>query len=85
MTINLKDAVASSGGVVVIATGEQKQGGQLVVFGQKATVEGLVPQIKELVKDVKGGGAGEKWQGKVLAWEKGALEALENLVEGHSA
>ncbi|KAF9872366.1 threonyl and Alanyl tRNA synthetase second additional domain-containing protein [Colletotrichum karsti] len=84
VSVNIKEAVASSGGVVVIATGEEKQGGQLVIFGEKAGVEGLVSKVKELVKDVKGGGGGEKWQGKVSAWEKGALGALKDLVEGYS-
>ncbi|KAK2732596.1 alanyl-trna synthetase domain-containing protein [Colletotrichum kahawae] len=82
VTVNVKDALAASGGLVVLATGEEKQGGQLVVLGQKTGVEALVPRIKELVKDVKGGGAGDKWQGKVTAWDKGVLVSLKELVEG---
>ncbi|KAI8317614.1 putative alanyl-tRNA editing protein alaX [Colletotrichum sp. SAR11_240] len=84
VTVNVKDALAASGGLVVVATGEDKQGGQLVVLGQKAGVEALVPKIKELVKDVKGGGAGDKWQGKVTIWDKGVLVSLKELVEGFS-
>ncbi|KAI8190594.1 hypothetical protein K4K48_012225 [Colletotrichum sp. SAR 10_66] len=84
VTVNVKDALAASGGLVVVATGEDKQGGQLVVLGQKAGVEALVPKIKELVKDVKGGGAGDKWQGKVTTWDKGVLVSLKDLIEGFS-
>lgn len=81
ITVNVKDAVATSGGIVVVATGEEKKSGQLIVLGEKAGVEALVTKIKELVKGVKGGGAGDKWQGKVAAWDKGTLEALKELVE----
>ncbi|KAI8169315.1 threonyl and Alanyl tRNA synthetase second additional domain-containing protein [Colletotrichum sp. SAR 10_70] len=84
VTVNVKDALAASGGLVVVATGEDKQGGQLVVLGQKAGVEALVPKIKDLIKDVKGGGAGDKWQGKVTTWDKGVLVLLKELVEGFS-
>ncbi|KAJ0277040.1 hypothetical protein CBS470a_010479 [Colletotrichum nupharicola] len=84
VTVNVKDALAASGGLVVVATGEDKQGGQLVVLGQKAGVEALVPKIKDLVKDVKGGGAGNKWQGKVTTWDKGVLVLLKQLVEAFS-
>ncbi|KAF4889572.1 putative alanyl-tRNA editing protein alaX [Colletotrichum fructicola] len=84
VTVNVKDALAASGGLVVVATGEDKQGGQLVVLGQKAGVEALVPKIKDLIKDVKGGGAGDKWQGKVTTWDKGVLVSLKELVEGFS-
>jgi misacylated tRNA(Ala) deacylase len=37
--------------------------------------------MKECVKNVKGGGKGGRWQGKVIAWEKGELEILKKLVE----
>ncbi|KAF6809727.1 alanyl-trna synthetase domain-containing protein [Colletotrichum plurivorum] len=84
ISVGVRDALASSVGVVVVATGEEKQGGQIVVLGQKAGVESLVAKVKEVVKDVKGGGGGEKWQGKVSCWEKGALETLKELVEGFS-
>ncbi|KAJ0338046.1 hypothetical protein COL922a_006059 [Colletotrichum nupharicola] len=84
VTVNVKDVLAASGGLVVVATGEDKQGGQLVILGQKAGVEALVPKIKDVVKDVKGGGAGDKWQGKVTTWDKGVLVSLKELVEGFS-
>ncbi|KAI8270510.1 threonyl and Alanyl tRNA synthetase second additional domain-containing protein [Colletotrichum sp. SAR11_239] len=84
VTVNVKNALVAPGGLVVVATGEDKQGGQLVVLGQKAGIEALVPKIKELVKDVKGGGAGDKWQGKVTTWDKGVLVSLKELVEGFS-
>ncbi|KAF6835626.1 alanyl-trna synthetase domain-containing protein [Colletotrichum musicola] len=82
ITVGVRDALASSGGAVVVATGEEKQGGQILVLGQKAGVESLVAKVREVVKDVRGGGGGEKWQGKVSCWEKGAFETLKELVEG---
>ncbi|CCF46421.1 threonyl and Alanyl tRNA synthetase second additional domain-containing protein [Colletotrichum higginsianum] len=85
VTAGVKDAVAARGGVVVVATGEEKKSGQLVVLGEKGGVEVMVPRIKDIVTGVKGGGAGDKWQGKVVAWEKGNLEALKRLVEGSDA
>jgi misacylated tRNA(Ala) deacylase len=30
---------------------------------------------------VKGGGKGEKWQGKVSEWQKGEIDALKTAVE----
>ncbi|KAK1985441.1 threonyl and alanyl tRNA synthetase second additional domain-containing protein [Colletotrichum cereale] len=85
VTASVKDAVMACGGVVVVATGEEKKSGQVVVLGEKGCVEAVAAKIKDIVAGVKGGGAGDKWQGKVGAWEKGSLEALRKLVEGSSA
>ncbi|OLN97367.1 Alanyl-tRNA editing protein Aarsd1 [Colletotrichum chlorophyti] len=82
VTVSVRDAVMATGGIVVVATGEGKAGGQVVVMGEKTSVETLVTKVKDVVKGVKGGGAGEKWQGKVTVWEKGSLEAVKELVEG---
>ncbi|OHE95139.1 threonyl and Alanyl tRNA synthetase second additional domain-containing protein [Colletotrichum orchidophilum] len=82
VTVNVKDAVMACGGVVVVATGDDGGSGQIVVLGGKAAVEALVLKIKDVVTGVKGGGGGEKWQGKVTSWEKNNLKALEELVEG---
>ncbi|KAK1994855.1 threonyl and alanyl tRNA synthetase second additional domain-containing protein [Colletotrichum falcatum] len=84
----VRDAVAAcggGGGVVVVATGEEGRGGQLVVLGDKGGVDALVPKIKDVVEGVKGGGAGDRWQGKVGSWEKDGVEALRKLVEGLGA
>ncbi|KAM0328546.1 hypothetical protein ACHAQA_004953 [Verticillium albo-atrum] len=77
----VKDAARDAGRVVVIATGETKKSGPVVVVGAKDAVDALVPKIKEVVPSVKGGGKGEKWQGKVTEWQKGELEALRSLIE----
>jgi misacylated tRNA(Ala) deacylase len=37
-------------------------------------------KAKELVKQLEGGGKGWKWQGKVVEWGKGELEALKSAV-----
>ncbi len=69
------------GGLVVLATGEKKTSGQVVVVGEKQAVEEFVEKMKGVVSGVKGGGKGEKWQGKVMEWQKGEIEALKNLVK----
>ncbi|EEY21419.1 alanyl-tRNA synthetase domain-containing protein [Verticillium alfalfae VaMs.102] len=43
------------------------------------------PVVVEAVPAVKGGGKGEKWQGKVTEWQKGELERLRLLVEPESS
>jgi misacylated tRNA(Ala) deacylase len=76
----LKDEL-KEGGLVVLATGEKKTSGQVVVVGEKQAVEEFVEKMKGVVSGVKGGGKGERWQGKVMEWQKGEIEALKNLVE----
>ncbi|KAF2720010.1 ThrRS/AlaRS common domain-containing protein [Polychaeton citri CBS 116435] len=65
---------------VVMVSGEEGTAGQIVVIGQKDAVEGLASKIKGSGIEVKGGGKGGRWQGKVLGWGKGELESLERLV-----
>ena len=40
----------------------------------------MAAKVKEAVSTVKGGGKGEKWQGKATEWQKGEVEALEKMV-----
>ncbi|KAI9050381.1 hypothetical protein LZ554_005546 [Drepanopeziza brunnea f. sp. 'monogermtubi'] len=70
------------GGLVVLASGEGKSGGAVVLVGEKGLVESFTERMKGVVSSIKGGGKGEKWQGKVVEWKKGELEALRKLVEG---
>jgi len=67
---------------IIFATGEHKKSGQIVVFSNNPTIlQNTVEQIMKCVESVKGGGGrGERWQGKVIEWKKGELEALEKLV-----
>ena len=71
-------------GFVVLASGEDKSGGPVVIVGEKNAVEAIVIKIKDVVTGIKGGGKGERWQGKVTEWKKGELEALKNLVESEA-
>ncbi|KZF21559.1 ThrRS/AlaRS common domain-containing protein [Xylona heveae TC161] len=71
----------ASQGVLVLASGEEKTAGPVVVIGEKTKVDETVGKIKEAVKEIKGGGGGNKWQGKVVSWRAGELEALKELVE----
>ena len=79
--IEIREAI-SDDNVVVLASGEGTKGGQIVVIGNKAPpVENFASKIKEVLTAVKGGGRGERWQGKMTEWKKGELEALQRLVE----
>jgi len=75
----LKEAV-KEGGVIILASGEGTKGGQIVIIGDKISVEGFATKVKEVVPGIKGGGRGERWQGEVTEWGKGELEALKELV-----
>lgn len=52
-----------------------------MIIGEKGMVESLSAKVKEVVSTVKGGGKGEKWQGKVTEWKKGEIEALRKAVQ----
>lgn len=73
--------ILKGNGVVVLCTGDAKTAGSLVITGKAALVEKLSAKVKDIVKAVKGGGRGEKWQGKVTEWQKGEIEALKSAVE----
>ena len=74
-------AVKEDSGIAVLASGEGTEGGPVMVVGGAESVADFVARMKGVVKSIKGGGKGEKWQGKVTAWGKGELEALRRLVE----
>ena len=68
------------GSVVTLTAGEGIQGGPVVIFGDKESVEALAIKVKEGLSNIKGGGRGERWQGKMSKWRKGDVYALEKLV-----
>ncbi|KAF2709728.1 ThrRS/AlaRS common domain-containing protein [Pleomassaria siparia CBS 279.74] len=80
VVIEIKDAI-KEGGVVVLASGEVKGTGSVMIVGEKNLVEGLAAKVKEVVPEIKGGGKGEKWQGKIVEWKKHDVEALREAVE----
>ncbi|KAH8723989.1 hypothetical protein GQ44DRAFT_709461 [Phaeosphaeriaceae sp. PMI808] len=81
VVFEVKDAVKERG-VVVLCSGEVKAAGSIVIIGKPDLVESMAAKVKEVVSTVKGGGKGEKWQGKVVDWQKGEIEALKNAIEG---
>lgn len=80
VVFEIRDAL-KEGGLVVLASGEVKETGAVVVIGKAELVEEFALKLKDTVASVKGGGKGEKWQGKVVEWKKGEIEALRKLVE----
>ncbi|KAF7557768.1 hypothetical protein G7Z17_g380 [Cylindrodendrum hubeiense] len=80
VVFEVKDAV-KDGGVVILAAGEGEGGGPIVVIGEKDSVPEVVKKVQDVVPSVKGGGKGEKWQGKVKDWRKEEIDAIRGLVE----
>lgn len=80
VVMEIKD-VASERGVAVLCSGEAKSSGSIVILGQPELVQNMSSKVKEVVITAKGGGKGAKWQGKVLEWHKGEIEALRIAVE----
>ena len=76
----VKEAV-QVGAVIILASGKGNKGGHVVIVGDKNSVEMFAPKVKQVVPGIKVGGKEERWQGKVIEWRKGELEALEKLVE----
>ncbi|KAI5468129.1 Threonyl/alanyl tRNA synthetase [Mariannaea sp. PMI_226] len=72
---------AKDHGVVILAAGEGQSGGPLVVVGEKDLVSAIVKKVQDIIPSVKGGGKGEKWQGKVVEWQKGNVDSLRALIE----
>jgi len=79
----VKDAVKERDGVVILCSGEVKTSGSILIFGKPDLVEKMAAKAKEVVSTAKGGGKGEKWQGKVIEWQKGEIEALRDVVNAH--
>jgi misacylated tRNA(Ala) deacylase len=82
VVFDIKDQLKEEGGVVVLCSGEVKATGSIVIIGSPEAVEGMAAKVKEAVGSVKGGGRGEKWQGKVAEWQKDEIEKLKAAVDG---
>ncbi|KAH8601768.1 Threonyl/alanyl tRNA synthetase [Bisporella sp. PMI_857] len=80
IVFEVKD-VAKADNLLVLATGEDKKQGQVVIIGDQSSVEDFAAKALKAVSSLKGGGRGERWQGKVIAWQKGEIDALKALVE----
>lgn len=75
------DELKLSGRVVVVAMGETKDSGPVVIAGDKEAVAAMVENVKAVVTNIKGGGGGNKWQGKVPEWQKTELKEFKALFE----
>ncbi|GBL47806.1 hypothetical protein ACI3L0_002011 [Candidozyma auris] len=66
---------------VVFLNGDYKSGtgGMIKIMGPKA--EELSKEITKLVKNMKGGGKGPSFQGKVVKYEKGEIERVLDFLE----
>ncbi|KAF4992651.1 hypothetical protein FGRMN_7052 [Fusarium graminum] len=76
-----RDVLQGTGFVTVIAIGEPKGSGPVVIVGDQVAVDAMAQKVKAVIKDIKGGGAGGKWQGKVKEWTNAQLHALKDVVE----
>ncbi|RBA18149.1 hypothetical protein FPRO05_11165 [Fusarium proliferatum] len=76
-----RDVLQGTGFVVVIAIGEPKVSGPVVIVGDQIAVDAMAQRVKVVIKDIKGGGTGGKWQGKVKEWTNAQLLALKEVVE----
>lgn len=67
--------------VVVLTSGEGSTGGAIVILGKKKeAVDSYVNKTKELFPGIKGGGKGERWQGKISEWKNGDIEKLRGVI-----
>lgn len=66
---------------VVLVNGDYKlgNGGMVKVMGPRA--EEIQAELKKLIKNIKGGGKGNSFQGKVTAYEKGEVELVIKYLE----
>jgi misacylated tRNA(Ala) deacylase len=77
---DLKDVLSKEKGVVILASGHEKQVGQISIAGEPGAVARFVQKVNETFPGIKGGGKG-RWQGKVGEWKKGDLSKLHALIE----
>ncbi|KAH7344155.1 threonyl and alanyl tRNA synthetase second additional domain-containing protein [Rhizoctonia solani] len=69
-------------GVLLLAAGSGSEGGSVLIIGSDADrVQSVASKAVAVVKRIKGGGKGARWQGKVQFWEKGNLDALEKIAK----
>ncbi|KAK9324584.1 Threonyl/alanyl tRNA synthetase [Lipomyces orientalis] len=68
----------ASSGVLVLASGAGKNGGALLLIGEGADKVASRLVGDGIIKSLRGGGKGAKWQGKISQWEKGEVEKLED-------
>ncbi|VUC30335.1 unnamed protein product [Clonostachys rosea] len=80
----VKESVKGQGAVLLMASGEEKKSGSIVIYGEPGHVQVLTGKVQEAIEGVKGGGKGEKWQGKVTEWKKGQLEGLREVARSYA-
>lgn len=78
--VEIKEAI-KDGGAVILASGQVKREGPIVIVGEKNVVGGFARKVNEVLIGVKGGGREGRWQGKVGEWRNGDLEKLNVIVE----
>ncbi|EUC56272.1 alanyl-tRNA synthetase domain protein [Rhizoctonia solani AG-3 Rhs1AP] len=67
---------------LLLAAGSTAEGGSVLIVGNDADrVQSVASKAVATVKTLKGGGKGARWQGKVQAWEKGNIDALEQIAK----
>ena len=61
----VRDTVKESG-LVLLACSEGKKGGQVLIIVEDKGVHDLASKVQDILKGIRGGGKGGKWQGKVV-------------------
>ena len=68
------DVDISNKQTLVLLSGAAPNGGTIKILGPKA--EELQKELKSKLSNLKGGGKGSSFQGKITKFEKGELEAV---------
>ncbi|CAE6439727.1 unnamed protein product [Rhizoctonia solani] len=67
---------------LLLVAGSGAEGGSVLIVGSNGDrVQSIASKATSAVKNLKGGGKGTRWQGKVQAWEKGNLDTLERIIK----
>jgi len=81
VVFELRDAMRETNQLALLASGKRGAGGHVVVLGEEASIQDIIPNLKTLITSIKGGGKGGRWQGKIIEWKAGELETLKGLIE----
>ncbi|KJZ77498.1 hypothetical protein HIM_03222 [Hirsutella minnesotensis 3608] len=77
----MRDVVVDDNGPLLVATGDIDKPGHVWIFHREAEMQALTTEVGAVLPEVKGGGRGNLWQGKVPRWRRQELKSLQELAE----